>query len=84
MLTCENALYAPNNLRTEIAVVVDAETLAAKAVFATTAVDRIVLAQDPAAGLDVTVEDFFERAIESGPFGYNVPDIADVDFVADR
>jgi mannitol-1-phosphate 5-dehydrogenase len=83
VLACENALYATNNLRTEIAVAVDAETLATKAVFANTAVDRIVPAQDSAAGLDVTVEDFFEWAIESGPFGDNVPEIADVHFVAD-
>ncbi|MBH0109706.1 mannitol-1-phosphate 5-dehydrogenase [Salinibacterium sp. NG22] len=81
VLACENALYATNNLRAEVAVAVDAETLAAKAIFANTAVDRIVPAQDPAAGLDVTVEDFFEWAIESAPFGDNVPDIADVHFV---
>ncbi|MBH0116400.1 mannitol-1-phosphate 5-dehydrogenase [Salinibacterium sp. NG253] len=83
VLACENALYATNNLRAEVAVAVDAETLAAKAIFANTAVDRIVPAQDPAAGLDVTVEDFFEWAIESAPFGDNVPDIADVHFVDD-
>ncbi|QAV70220.1 mannitol-1-phosphate 5-dehydrogenase [Salinibacterium sp. UTAS2018] len=81
VLACENALYATNNLRAEVAVSVDAETLAAKAIFANTAVDRIVPAQDPAAGLDVTVEDFFEWAIESAPFGDNVPEIADVHFV---
>ncbi|GAA1207611.1 mannitol-1-phosphate 5-dehydrogenase [Rhodoglobus aureus] len=83
VLACENALYATNNLRAEIAIAVDTETLAAKAIFANTAVDRIVPAQDSAAGLDVTVEDFFEWAIESGPFGDNVPEIADVHFVAD-
>ncbi|GHD80158.1 D-mannitol 1-phosphate 5-dehydrogenase [Salinibacterium amurskyense] len=83
VLACENALYATNNLRAEVAVAVDAETLAAKAIFANTAVDRIVPAQDPAAGLDVTVEDFFEWAIESGPFGDSVPEIADVHFVSD-
>jgi mannitol-1-phosphate 5-dehydrogenase len=83
VMACENALYATNNLRAEIAAVVDAETLAAQAIFANTAVDRIVPAQDPEAGLDVTVEDFFEWAIESGPFGDNMPEIADVHFVAD-
>jgi mannitol-1-phosphate 5-dehydrogenase len=83
VLACENALYATNNLQAEIAVAVDAETLATKAIFANTAVDRIVPAQDPAAGLGVTVEDFFEWAIESGPFGDTVPEIADVHFVAD-
>lgn len=83
VLACENALYATNILRAEIAVSVNAEILAAKAIFANTAVDRIVPAQDPAAGLDVTVEDFFEWAIESGPFGDSVPEIADVHFVTD-
>ncbi|MGV8851079.1 MAG: mannitol-1-phosphate 5-dehydrogenase [Rhodoglobus sp.] len=83
VLACENALYATNILRGEVAVAVDAETLATKAIFANTAVDRIVPAQDPSAGLDVTVEDFFEWAIESGPFGERVPEIADVHFVAD-
>ncbi|WP_010203796.1 mannitol-1-phosphate 5-dehydrogenase [Salinibacterium sp. PAMC 21357] len=83
VLACENALYATNNLRSEIAVAVDDETLATKAIFANTAVDRIVPAQDPAAGLDVTVEDFFEWAVESGPFGDSIPEIADVHFVAD-
>lgn len=82
VMACENALYATDILRTEIAVAVDAETLAAKAVFANTAVDRIVPAQDSSAGLDVTVEDFFEWAIESAPFGDNIPEISDVHFVA--
>lgn len=81
VLACENALYATDTLRAEIAVAVDAETLAARAIFANTAVDRIVPAQDPAAGLDVTVEDFFEWAIESAPFGENIPNIANVHFV---
>jgi len=83
VLACENALYATNNLRAEIVPAVDAETLAAKAIFANTAVDRIVPTQDPAAGLDVTVEDFFEWAIESGPFGTSTPEITDVHFVDD-
>ena len=83
VLACENALYATNNLRAEVAVAVDAEMLAARAIFANTAVDRIVPAQDADAGLDVTVEDFFEWAIESAPFGDNVPEIADVHFVED-
>jgi mannitol-1-phosphate 5-dehydrogenase len=83
VLACENALYATTNLRAEIAPAVDEETLAAKAIFANTAVDRIVPAQDPATGLDVTVEDFFEWAIESGPFGTNMPEIDDVHFVDD-
>jgi len=83
VLACENALYATNILKAEVASAVDEGTLAAKAIFANTAVDRIVPAQDPAAGLDVTVEDFFEWAVESAPFGESVPEIADVHFVDD-
>jgi len=83
VLACENALYATNTLLAEVKVGVDAETLAARALFANTAVDRIVPAQDAAAGLDVTVEDFFEWAIESSPFGDALPEIADVHFVDD-
>jgi mannitol-1-phosphate 5-dehydrogenase len=83
VLACENVLFATSNLRADIAIRVDAETLATKAIFANTAVDRIVPAQDPAAGLDVTVEDFFEWAVESVPFGDHLPQIADVHFVDD-
>ena len=54
-----------------------------RAVFANTAVDRIVPGQDPDAGLDVTVESFFEWVIESGPFDGDVPVIPDAHFVDD-
>jgi mannitol-1-phosphate 5-dehydrogenase len=52
-------------------------------VFANTAVDRIVPGQDPDAGLDVTVEDFFEWVIDRRPFGNSVPEIPDATFVDD-
>ena len=54
-----------------------------KAVFANTAVDRIVPAQAADAGLDVTVETYFEWAIESPPFGSNPPEIPDATWVPD-
>ncbi len=51
--------------------------------FANTAVDRIVPAQVPGAGIDVTVETFYEWVVESGPFGDRVPVIPGVTFVGD-
>jgi mannitol-1-phosphate 5-dehydrogenase len=56
--------------------------VAAKAVFANTAVDRIVPAQSQD-GLDVTVEAYFEWAIERPPFGGNEPSIPDATWVDD-
>jgi mannitol-1-phosphate 5-dehydrogenase len=54
-----------------------------RGVFANTAVDRIVPGQPEGAGLDVTVEAFFEWAIEKGPFGASVPNIPEAHFVDD-
>uniref|UniRef100_UPI00406CDECC mannitol dehydrogenase family protein n=1 Tax=Microbacterium sp. K41 TaxID=2305437 RepID=UPI00406CDECC len=61
----------------------DAEALLSRAVFANTAVDRIVPAQPEGAGVDVTVEPYVEWAIESGPFGDAPPHIPGAHFVAD-
>ncbi len=86
VMACENAINATDVLEAEVrARLGDDSTfrLAERAVFANTAVDRIVPAQDPDAGLDVTVEDFFEWAIESGPFGDTAPTIPEAHFVAD-
>ena len=43
--------------------------MAQRTIFANTAVDRIVPNQAADAGLDVTVETYFEWAIETPPFG---------------
>jgi mannitol-1-phosphate 5-dehydrogenase len=84
VMACENAIGATDLLRTEIEMLLaDDEHVLRRAVFANTAVDRIVPGQDPAAGLDVTVEDFFEWAIEKGPFGSTVPEIPEATFVDD-
>ncbi len=86
VIACENAINATDTLRTEVLKVLDADGLGRLidgAVFANTAVDRIVPAQEPGSGLDVTVEDFFEWAIESGPFGGTLPSIPEAHFVDD-
>jgi mannitol-1-phosphate 5-dehydrogenase len=84
-MACENAINATNTLVEQIrSHVPQAEWpgLAAKAVFANTAVDRIVPAQSQD-GLDVTVETYFEWAIERPPFGGNEPSIPDATWVDD-
>ncbi len=81
VMACENAINATDTLRAEV----EKAGLGGleKAVFANTAVDRIVPAQDPDAGLDVTVETFFEWAIEKPPFGDAAPVIPAAHFVDD-
>lgn len=84
-MACENAINATDLLRDEItALAAEAwDALAARAVFANTAVDRIVPAQPEGAGVDVTVEPFFEWAIERPPFGDDPPNIPGAHFVDD-
>lgn len=85
VMACENAIGATDLLRREVASAAgaDAEKLLARAVFANTAVDRIVPAQPEGSGVDVTVEPYFEWAIESGPFGGELPNIPGAHFVDD-
>ncbi|OAN40027.1 mannitol-1-phosphate 5-dehydrogenase [Microbacterium sp. H83] len=85
VMACENAIGATDTLRAEIekAAGADAEELLSRAVFANTAVDRIVPAQPEGSGVDVTVEPYFEWAIESGPFGGDLPTIPGAHFVDD-
>jgi mannitol-1-phosphate 5-dehydrogenase len=82
VMACENAINATDILKFEVEKAAEPEDLA-RAVFANTAVDRIVPGQPADAGLDVTVEAFFEWAIESGPFGDAVPVIPEAHFVSD-
>ncbi|MCT9869930.1 mannitol-1-phosphate 5-dehydrogenase [Paenarthrobacter aurescens] len=83
VMACENAINATDLLHTEIRAAWDdsAGDLDAVAVFANTAVDRIVPNQAPDQGLDVTVETFYEWVIDRTPFGDNVPDIPGATFV---
>ncbi|GAA1984588.1 mannitol-1-phosphate 5-dehydrogenase [Microbacterium pumilum] len=85
IMACENAINATDLLRDEVKELA-AETwdaLASRAVFANTAVDRIVPGQPEGAGVDVTVEPFFEWAIERPPFGDDPPKIPQAHFVED-
>ncbi len=83
VMACENAIGASDTLRAHV--LEGAEELAPRAVFANTAVDRIIPPQDPA-GLDVVVEDFFEWSIDRSAFagaGVAEPAIGDAHFVDD-
>lgn len=85
IMACENAIGATDTLRAEMeAIAGDGwAAVANRAVFANTAVDRIVPAQDPGGGIDVTVEPFYEWAIERLPFGDTPPTIPGAHFVDD-
>ncbi|WP_341729592.1 mannitol-1-phosphate 5-dehydrogenase [Brooklawnia sp.] len=81
VMACENAIGGTDILQAEIRSRYAGDDLDERAVFANTAVDRIVPAQDP--GLDVTVENYYEWAIETGPFGDQRPEIPGVTWVPD-
>jgi mannitol-1-phosphate 5-dehydrogenase len=83
VMACENAINATDILRDEVAARWDpaAGQLESAAVFANTAVDRIVPNQEPGKGLDVTVETFYEWVIDRTPFGDSAPVIPGATFV---
>ncbi|WP_300267185.1 mannitol-1-phosphate 5-dehydrogenase [Microbacterium sp.] len=83
IMACENAIGATDQLRAEIerAAGEAAGTLTRRAIFANTAVDRIVPAQPEGSGVDVTVEPYFEWAIEAAPFAGDLPNIPGAHFV---
>lgn len=85
IMACENAIGATDLLRDEIRGQAGEawDAVSARAVFANTAVDRIVPAQPEGSGVDVTVEPFFEWAIERAPFGDTPPNIPGAHFVDD-
>ncbi|WP_165069973.1 mannitol-1-phosphate 5-dehydrogenase [Marisediminicola senii] len=86
VMACENAINATDILEAEIRnALPDAtdEWVGERAVFANTAVDRIVPQQAGGKGLDVDVEDFFEWAIDGTPFGGTPPIIPEAHFVDD-
>ncbi|UXM91423.1 mannitol-1-phosphate 5-dehydrogenase [Paenarthrobacter sp. JL.01a] len=83
VMACENAINATDLLHTEIRAAWDdsAGDLDGVAVFANTAVDRIVPNQAAGQGLDVTVETFYEWVIDRTPFTGNAPVIPAATFV---
>ncbi|MDJ1112899.1 mannitol-1-phosphate 5-dehydrogenase [Microbacterium dauci] len=85
VMACENAIGATDTLRAEIEQRAgdDWAELSSRAVFANTAVDRIVPGQPEDGGVDVTVEPFYEWAIEQGPFADSLPNIPGAHFVDD-
>ncbi|WP_285725479.1 mannitol-1-phosphate 5-dehydrogenase [Psychromicrobium xiongbiense] len=85
VMACENAINATDLLHREVLAAWDGDAAAldARAVFANTAVDRIVPAQAPGQGLDVTVETFYEWVIDRTPFQGNPPVIPGATFVDD-
>ena len=84
IMACENAIGATDQLREHVIEIAGEawDALQSRAVFANTAVDRIVPAQAQG-GVDVTVEPFYEWAIERGPFGDTPPHIPGAHFVDD-
>lgn len=89
IMACENAIGATDTLRQHIREAAGQQwpQLEARAIFANTAVDRIVPGQpqedDGVFRTDVTVEPFYEWAIEAGPFGRERPKIPGAHFVED-
>ncbi|HXH34926.1 MAG TPA: mannitol-1-phosphate 5-dehydrogenase [Plantibacter sp.] len=84
VMACENAINATDLLANEVRQAVGElawEELASRAVFANTAVDRIVPGQPEGQGIDVTVETFFEWAIETPAFAGVLPSIPGAHFV---
>lgn len=86
VMGCENAVGATDTLA---AAVRSASTpdewaaIAPRAVFANTAVDRIVPAQPAGGGIDVMVEEFFEWVVDRAPFAGHPPAIEGVTYVDD-
>ncbi|GAB3528404.1 mannitol-1-phosphate 5-dehydrogenase [Arthrobacter monumenti] len=83
VMACENAINATDMLAAEIekAFPSGPAELATKALFANTAVDRIVPNQGQDQGLDVTVETFHEWVIDRTPFAGQEPHIPGATYV---
>ena len=83
VMACENAINATDLLEQEIRANYSGDDLDDKALFSNTAVDRIVPVQAEDAGLDVTVEDFSEWAVERGSFDGQEPEVPGITWVDD-
>lgn len=87
VIACENAIGATDTLAKHIK---DPRNTAPerledhhlRARYANSAIDRIVPAQDPNAGLDVTLEKFFEWVVDKTPFqDVGIPSIEGINWV---
>ena len=85
VMACENAIRATDQLLGHIRDQAGEAwaDVAGRAVFANTAVDRIVPGQPADAGVDVVVEPFYEWAIERTPFVGALPNVPGAHFVDD-
>ncbi|UKZ72258.1 uncharacterized protein TrAtP1_013200 [Trichoderma atroviride] len=87
VIACENAIGATDTLAGHIKDArntsperLDSHHLRAR--YANSAIDRIVPAQDPNAGLDVTLEKFFEWVVDKTPFeDVGIPSIDGINWV---
>ncbi|TEA17376.1 Mannitol-1-phosphate 5-dehydrogenase [Colletotrichum sidae] len=85
VIACENAIGATDTLAEHIkdprnTVPHRLSDYSDRARFANSAIDRIVPAQDPNAGLDVTLEKFYEWVVERTPFD-QIPSIEGINWV---
>ncbi|KAK2010724.1 mannitol dehydrogenase domain-containing protein [Colletotrichum eremochloae] len=85
VIACENAIGATDTLAEHIKEPRNTaphrlEDYHKRARFANSAIDRIVPAQDPNAGLDVTLEKFYEWVVERTPFE-EIPPIEGINWV---
>lgn len=87
VIACENMIGGTDALHGYIKENTEPSGLQAlekQAVFANSAIDRIVPAQPEGAGLDVRIEKFYEWVVEKKPFGsHGHPDIAAIHWVDD-
>jgi len=86
VMACENAINATDQLAEHVREKLGADggfDISKRAVFANTAVDRIVPGQAADAGVDVTVETFYEWVIERRAFPGSPPEIPGATFVDD-
>ncbi|CAM1503184.1 Fc.00g079600.m01.CDS01 [Cosmosporella sp. VM-42] len=87
VIACENAIGATDNLAGFIkdprnTSPESLETHHLRARYANSAIDRIVPAQAPDAGLDVTLEKFFEWVVDRTPFkDIGIPEIEGINWV---
>lgn len=87
VIACENAIGATDTLAEHIKSANNTspdrlDTHHLRARYANSAIDRIVPAQDPNAGLDVTLEKFFEWVVDKTPFeDVGIPSIEGINWV---